>query len=193
HDILKYLQQINAAANSGFNLLTNLLDWPKTYSEKIKLIPKEINLNKVIQSVIFNLKNTVSIKNIKINYNPSLDFFVIIDENMLRTVLRNLISNAIKFSYKNAEITISTVENNDEVMISIKDYGTGIKKDDIEQILNKDINFTKPGTEYEKGTGLGLIICKEFIQQWGGTLKIHSEYGSGSNFSFGIPKNVQHN
>ena len=65
----------------------------------------------------------------------------------------------------------------------------GIKEEEIEQILNKKINFTKPGTEYEKGTGLGLIICKEFIEQWGGTLNIHSEYGNGSTFYFNIPKN----
>ncbi len=185
---LKYLQQINSASNNGFNLLTNLLDWSRTQSDKIKTIPEEINLNKIIQRVILNLKNTASIKNIKINVDPFKDTIVFVDENMLRTVLRNLLNNAIKFSYKNDKINITTVETPDKIIISIKDYGTGISKDEIEQILNKDINFTKPGTEYEKGTGLGLIICKEFIQQWGGTLNIDSELGKGSTFSFSIPK-----
>jgi len=188
-EILKYLQQINSASNNGFNLLTNLLDWSKTQSEKIKIVPKEINLNKIIQSVVFNLKNTASVKNIKINFNPSLNTFATIDENMLRTVLRNLLSNAIKFSYKNSEIHITTIENKNEFILSIKDSGTGIKKDEIEQIFNKELDFTKPGTEYEKGTGLGLIICKEFIQQWGGTLNIDSAIGKGSTLSFSIPKN----
>ncbi|MEE4198029.1 MAG: PAS domain-containing sensor histidine kinase [Bacteroidales bacterium] len=186
---IKYLQQINSAANNGFDLLTNLLDWSKTQTDRIYFTPKEINLTKVIHRVLLNLKNSALAKNITLNYHPVDESKVHLDENMLLTVLRNLIKNAIKFSYKNATITISTVENNNEIIVYVKDYGTGIKEEEIEQILNKKINFTKPGTEYEKGTGLGLIICKEFIEQWGGTLNIHSEYGNGSTFYFNIPKN----
>jgi len=187
-EILKYLQQINFASNNGFNLLTNLLDWSKTQTDKIKSIPEEKNITKIIHHVILYVKNSALAKNIEINFNHSKKLIANIDENMLRTVLRNLIINAIKFSYKNDVINITTVDNPDEIIISIKDYGTGIRKDEIEHILNKDINFTKPGTDLEKGTGLGLIICKEFIQQWGGTLTIDSAYGKGSTFSFSIPK-----
>jgi|GEM_PF-1400835 len=187
-EILKYLQQINFASNNGFNLLTNLLDWSKTQTDKIKSIPEEKNITKIIHHVILYVKNSALAKNIEINFNHAEELIANIDENMLRTVLRNLIINAIKFSYKNDVINITTVDNPDEIIISIKDYGTGIRKDEIEHILNKDINFTKPGTDLEKGTGLGLIICKEFVQQWGGTLTIDSAIGKGSTLSFSIPK-----
>jgi len=187
-EILKYLQQINFASNNGFNLLTNLLDWSKTQTDKIKSIPEEKNITKIIHHVILYVKNSALAKNIEINFNHAEELIANIDENMLRTVLRNLIINAIKFSYKNDVINITTVDNPDEIIISIKDYGTGIRKDEIEHILNKDINFTKPGTDLEKGTGLGLIICKEFVQQWGGTLTIDSVIGKGSTLSFSIPK-----
>jgi len=187
-EILKYLQQINFASNNGFNLLTNLLDWSKTQTDKIKSIPEEKNITKIIHHVILYVKNSALAKNIEINFNHAEELIANIDENMLRTVLRNLIINAIKFSYKNDVINITTVDNPDEIIISIKDYGTGIRKDEIEHILNKDINFTKRGTDLEKGTGLGLIICKEFVQQWGGTLTIDSAIGKGSTLSFSIPK-----
>jgi len=187
-EILKYLQQINFASNNGFNLLTNLLDWSKTQTDKIKSIPEEKNITKIIHHVILYVKNSALAKNIEINFNHAEELIANIDENMLRTVLRNLIINAIKFSYKNDVINITTVDNPNEIIISIKDYGTGIRKDEIEHILNKDINFTKPGTDLEKGTGLGLIICKEFVQQWGGTLTIDSAIGKGSTLSFSIPK-----
>jgi len=185
---LKYIQQINFASNNGFNLLTNLLDWSKTQSNKIQSIPEEKDIIEIIHHVILYVKNSALAKNIEINFNHSKKLIANIDENMLRTVLRNLIINAIKFSYKNDVINITTVDNPDEIIISIKDYGTGIRKDEIEHILNKDINFTKPGTDLEKGTGLGLIICKEFVQQWGGTLTIDSAIGKGSTLSFSIPK-----
>ena len=188
HDKNRYIQQINAAANSGYNLLNNLLDWSKAQSHKINYTPQEINLNKTIHSIIHNLKNSALAKNVKIIFSPTSEIKVHIDDTMLKTVLRNIISNAIKFSYKNAEVIISVEENPENYLINIKDFGTGIKKDELEQIFNKNINFTKPDTEYEKGTGLGLIICKEFIQQWGGNLTIETEYGNGSTFSFSIPK-----
>ena len=185
---LKYIQQINFASNNGFNLLTNLLDWSKTQSNKIQSIPEEKDIIEIIHHVILYVKNSALAKNIEINFNHSKKLIANIDENMLRTVLRNLIINAIKFSNKNEQINITTDEKPDEIIISIKDYGTGIKEDEIEHILNKNIHFSKHGTDLEKGTGLGLIICKEFIQQWGGTLTIDSAYGKGSTFSFSIPK-----
>ncbi|MFP4025909.1 MAG: PAS domain S-box protein [Thiohalospira sp.] len=189
HDKVRYVQQINAAANSGYNLLNNLLDWSKAQSHKINYTPQEINLNKTIYGIIHNLKNSALAKNVKIIFSPTTDIKVYIDDTMLKTVLRNIISNAIKFSYKNSEVIISVEENPENYLINIKDFGTGIKKDELELIFNKNINFTKPGTEYEKGTGLGLVICKEFIQQWGGNLIIESEYTSRSTVSFSIPKN----
>ncbi|MGM0408927.1 MAG: sensor histidine kinase, partial [Bacteroidota bacterium] len=187
-DKIRYVQQINSAANSGFNLLNNLLDWSKTQTNKIRYSPQKINLTKTINSVVYTLKNTALAKNMELKFNPSSEMIVYADDNMLRTVLRNIITNAIKFSFKNAEIIISVTENNENYIISVKDSGTGIKKEELELLLNKDNNFTKPGTEYEKGTGLGLIICNELIQQWGGKFNIETAFGKGSIFSFTIPK-----
>lgn len=189
-DKIRYVQQINSAANSGYNLLNNLLDWSKTQANKIQFNPRKVNLSKTINSVVYTIKNLALAKNLEIKFNMPSEIIVHADENMLRTVLRNIITNAIKFSYKNAEIIISVTEKNENFIISIKDFGTGMKKEELKQLLEKDNNFTKPGTEYEKGTGLGLIICKEFIQQWGGNFTIDTEHGSGSNFAFSLPKNI---
>lgn len=187
-DKIRYMQQINSAANMGYNLLNNLLDWSKTQAKKIKYNPQKINLSKTINNVIYTVKNLALAKNLEIKFYTPSEIIVYADENMLRTVLRNIITNAIKFSYKNAEIIISVTDNDKNFMISIKDFGTGMKKEEFKQLLKKDNHFTKPGTAYEKGTGLGLIICEEFIQQWGGNLTIETEYENGSTFTFNIPK-----
>jgi signal transduction histidine kinase len=114
---------------------------------------------------------------------------VFADKAMISTILRNLISNAIKFTYPGGKIVISSDKKPDELMISISDNGIGIKKEVIDKLFRIDETYIAPGTQEEKGTGLGLILCKEFIEKHGGKIWVESEVDKGSTFYFTIPKN----
>jgi signal transduction histidine kinase len=114
---------------------------------------------------------------------------VFADKAMINTILRNLISNAIKFTYPGGQIIISAEKTPDELKISISDNGIGIKKETIGKLFRIDENNTRIGTQNERGTGLGLILCKEFIEKHQGKIWVESELGKGSKFSFTIPKN----
>jgi signal transduction histidine kinase len=154
-----------------------------------KDIQKEyINLNKLIEeakeSVLFNaIQKKIDIKiinNVKQNE-------VFIDENMIKSVLRNLLNNAIKFTQNEGEVSINTKQYKNHMEISVKDNGMGIKKEKRETIFNTDYYETMLGTNNETGTGFGLLICKEFINKHGGKIWITSEPGIGSEFKFTIP------
>lgn len=186
--IEKYVQAINNSSNKGFNLLQNLLDWSKAESGRIIHTPENIDLIKIFDIIISSLEYSSAAKNIIIKKNIKDSFLISADENMLKTVLRNLISNAIKFSYKNGEILIEIVEEKLQYIISIIDAGIGISEENLSKIFSSDSNFSQKGTRDERGTGLGLIICKEFVTKWGGKIWFESNYGKGSTFSFSIPK-----
>jgi len=184
----KYVQAINTSANNAYNLLNNLLDWSKTESNKIILTPEKINLSKTIDNLLSALNYAASAKNIFIRQDYETDIMVKADENMLKTVLRNLIGNSIKFSYKNSEIRIEIIEEKLQFIINIIDTGIGIKEENLEKIFSTEFNTSKIGTGNERGTGLGLKICKEFVTKWGGRIWVKSEFGNGSTFSFSLPK-----
>ena len=186
--LTKYVQAINASSNNAYSLLHNLLDWSKTQSGKISYRPEEINISRLIDNTLAALNYAASSKNIILRKIIPDDLHVFTDENMLKTVMRNLINNALKFSFKNSEVTIEVVEEKLQFIIRIIDNGIGIKEDTLKQIFSPDFNTSKPGTENERGTGLGLKICKEFINKWGGKIWVESIYGNGSIFSFSIPK-----
>jgi signal transduction histidine kinase len=116
------------------------------------------------------------------------NLLVFADKAMINTVLRNIISNAIKFTHPNGQIVISAEKRPDELIISISDNGIGIKKEAIGKLFRIDENQTTLGTQNEKGTGLGLIICKEFIEKHGGKIWVESAVGKGSTFYFTLPK-----
>jgi len=109
------------------------------------------------------------------------------DENMLNTVLRNLISNAIKFTPKGGQVKVEVEVEDSQVIISVSDTGIGMKPETIEKLFKIETSFTTRGTENEKGTGLGLLLCKEFIEKHEGKIWVESEEGKGSTFSFSLP------
>ncbi|MCX6157790.1 MAG: ATP-binding protein [Ignavibacteriae bacterium] len=113
---------------------------------------------------------------------------VIADKPMIDIILRNLISNAIKFSNINGSIVIKAEENELSVSVSVKDNGVGISPEDINNLFRLDVNHTTPGTQKEKGTGLGLLLCKEFVEKHNGELHVESDVSTGSTFTFDIPK-----
>ena len=186
--IKNYVQSMNNSANNGFNLLKNLLDWSRAEANKIVYNPTGVNLSQIVDFIIQNLKYTAQNKNIRIKSDYKDNIIVFSDENMIKTVLRNLISNAIKFSYKNSDIHVQIVEEKLQYIIKIVDNGIGISKEDQHKLFIPNSTFSQKGTSNEKGTGLGLTICKEFISKWNGRIWVESELGEGSTFSFSIPK-----
>ncbi|MBI9055012.1 MAG: PAS domain-containing sensor histidine kinase [Bacteroidales bacterium] len=187
-DLKKYIQAINNSSNNSFSLLKNLIDWSKTESNRIVFSPEKINIGKTISRTIQSLKYSAEAKSVKIRFKYIDNIFIYTDDNMLKTVLRNLIANSIKFSYKHSDIVIELIEEKNQFIVKIIDTGSGISDENKARLFLQNHNFSERGTTNEKGSGLGLLICKEFINKWNGRLWIESNLGEGSTFSFSIPK-----
>ena len=178
---------INRSADKAFRLVDNLLTWSRSQSGQIEYLPQNIDLKRLLSEIISTLSGQANAKNIQISDTVSKHIIVFADINMLETIFRNLISNAIKFTHKNGEIRIDVkfIENN--AIISVSDTGMGIEKDNLEKVFNVSEKISTEGTERETGTGLGLILCKEFTEKSGGKIWVESEIGKGSSFYFTIP------
>ncbi|MGQ1947469.1 sensor histidine kinase [Geofilum sp. OHC36d9] len=183
----KYLKLTYLSAKNTFNLLDNLLNWANSQTKQVYCNPQKLILSSIIQGIIdLSISNT-KIKDIKLHYSQSEIIEVNADENMLTLILRNLISNAIKFSKKGGNIKISTNVTPRLAEISISDDGVGMTKETLEKLFDISKNTTSCGTENEKGFGLGLILCKEFVEKQGGNIWVDSELGKGSDFKFTLP------
>ena len=187
---IKYSTHINSTAKSTLVLLDNLLDWEKSQTGKINFSPEKLILSNIIYEIIDISNSNTKIKNISLNFNKSDDFDVFADINMLKTVLRNLISNAIKFTNSNGKIDIYTVQKQNMVEITISDNGIGMSNDKCNKLFNIGTDIITRGTAGEKGFGLGLLLCKEFVEKQGGKIWAESEIGKGSNFKFTLPLNL---
>lgn len=183
----KYAQAIFNSSKTLYSLVENLLTWAGTQTNKIKLVPTEIDIKSEIEGIISLLQPNLNQKSIipGKEFNTARKGYA--DKNMIELVIRNLISNAIKFTPENGNIFISLSENMNFLQIEIRDNGIGISKEDQEKLFMIDSNFSKKGTGGEKGTGLGLIICKEFIEKNGGKIWVKSQPAEGSSFYFTIP------
>ena len=178
---------LNDASKSGYAILQNLLDWSRSQTGLLKFNPENINLKNLIDEHIQNIEQISSNKEIKIHSEVNDDLFIYGDKNMIKTILRNLLSNAVKYSYRSGKIIVRASVNDQEVIISVKDNGTGIPEEDINKIFRIDTKYSLPGTENEQGTGLGLKLCKEFVEKQGGKIWIESIEAKGSEFKFSIP------
>ncbi len=185
---LKMLEILHNSAKSTFNLLETLLNWAVIQTGHVVFKPELFNLTKCIDSVVGNLLPTAQSKNINIVYRSVEDIFTYADQNMIQTVVRNLIGNAIKYTFIGGKIDVTTNNQGNQSEISIADNGMGMDTETINNLFSKNINNSKYGTENEKGTGLGLVLCKEFIVKHGGHIRAESELGKGSTFIFDIPK-----
>jgi two-component system sensor histidine kinase/response regulator len=141
----------------------------------------------MITGVVEVQRGVASLKNVRLNLIGSTNRTARIDIDMAKTSLRNLISNAIKFSYEKSEVDVGIEEQEDRVLIYVRDRGTGISEDNQEKLFKPDSHFTSFGTDNEEGSGLGLLLCNEFVIRNGGTLKFISKEGDGSTFTFDIP------
>ena len=199
-DVFEMLEMTNKTAEEVFSLLDNLLKWTKSQLGKLSNVPQPIDMVGLVDGVIEVFKPIAQSKSISLELNSEIEFVnVIIDIDMIKSVVRNLISNAIKFSHKDTVVMVhvkvqditnenATGEGNGkEVLVTVSDKGCGIKKEDQGKLLNEATHFTTFGTDSEEGSGLGLLLCKDFVNKNHGRLWFTSEEGVGSNFNFTIP------
>lgn len=179
---------VRNSSQRAMDLLTNLLEWSRSQTGRMEFNPEYLEIGALIGEVTSLLIVSAEQKSITVSQKTAGKVLAAVDRSMFSAILRNLISNAIKFTKVGGEIEISLEEESTNIKISVKDNGIGIKKDQIEKLFRIDENQSTPGTRNEKGTGLGLILCKEFVDKHGGKIWAKSEVGKGSLFCFTIPK-----
>ena len=185
----KYLGFINSSAQNTLILLDNLLNWAQSQTGQITFNPKKINLSSIIREVIEQSNSLAIAKKISLIHKQADEIEAYADEDILKTVLRNLITNAIKFTKSGGNISVIAKREQNQVEIAISDNGVGINEETCQKIFNVSTNKTSLGTANEKGSGLGLILCKEFVEKLGGRIWVESEEGKGSDFKFTLPLN----
>jgi signal transduction histidine kinase/CheY-like chemotaxis protein len=186
-DIKKISQSVYNSAKAGFTLLENLLEWSRSQTGSISFRPELLSVKELIDHNISALKVYYENKKIKLISGNIDDIEVSADRNMINTILRNLLNNAVKFTHVNGKIIISAFKQEDNVIFSVKDNGVGISENNIAKLFRIDSHFSNAGTAQERGTGLGLLLCKEFIDKHNGKIWVDSEEGIGSEFKFAIP------
>ena len=187
-EILTFIKMIHESSRQAFNLLDNLLHWSRAQMGKMNLNTSVVDLHNIITRNIHLLEGSASEKNIRITHTVQPKTFILCDENMISTVIRNLLSNAIKFTRPTGKITINNREKSRTHEISLIDTGVGIKQEDLDKLFRIDIHFSTTGTANEEGTGLGLILCREFVNLNNGNIRVISKPGKGSTFFVELPK-----
>lgn len=186
-EIEEQISMINSSALSTFLLLEDLLIWARSQSRKISYEPQEQNILDICVDIVEFFKPTANAKNITINHFTAEVITVYADINMLKTVLRNLVSNAIKFTKPGGRIDIYVEKTKTNITISVVDNGIGIAPEKINKLFDISQTHTTKGTMNETGTGLGLFLCDEFVGKHGGKIWVESELGKGSSFKFMLP------
>lgn len=187
-EIERFMGIIHSTSQNAYNLLENLLNWSRSQTGTIEFCPHLYEITDIILANVEFVENLALKKNISINFSPEEKFLVEIDKNMMDTVFRNLLTNAIKFSYPGGKIDIEANELKNHYEISITDYGIGIDSENLEKLFRIDNKYSSFGTSQEKGSGLGLIICKEFVERNNGKISVKSEFQKGSVFAVMLPK-----
>lgn len=183
------IKRIHTSIENIFSLLDNLLTWARSQSGRIDFNPSDFNMSKILQENLNLFKIAADKKNVKIKGEFNENLVARGDREMINTVVRNLVNNAIKFTPENKQIKISCTKCNNEVCVSVSDEGVGIPEENLTKLFRIDKKIKTKGTDGEKGTGLGLIICHEFIEKNKGTIKVSSSVNSGSTFTFTLPSN----
>lgn len=189
--IVEYSDIIHQSSKRAMDLLMNLMEWSQSQIGRMVFNPEYFVIGELIDEVILLLSDTAKLKSIIIRKALLPNTIVYADKNMISTVLRNLISNAIKFTHLNGEIIIPIVKKEGEIIVSVDDNGVGMTQDKIDRIFRIDENYSTPGTQNERGTGLGVIICKKFVEKHGGKIWVDSKVGIGSTFYFSLPLGIE--
>jgi signal transduction histidine kinase len=186
-DIKEYSHYIYYSSQQLFLVVDNLLNWANSEQGTIKFRPQLLKIKPIIENIISFLKLNADEKNIQISSQVDEEFSVYADLNMVNTIFRNLVSNAIKFSEIDGKINIVTREEGRKIIVSIQDQGVGIRDEDINKLFKLE-KHSEIGSSPEKGTGLGLTLVKEFVEKNGGQIHAESEYGKGTTFTFSLLK-----
>lgn len=186
--IEEFTNIIIQSSNRAMDLLTNLMEWAQSQSGRMDFSPENFDIIPLLDEVTLLLKDFARHKSILILNSLPSSIHVYADKQMIGTVLRNLISNAIKFTQPEGKVTISALEKQNLLIVSVSDTGVGISKERIDKLFNISDCYSTPGTQNEKGTGLGLILCKEFINKNNGKIWVESEPGIGTTLNFSLLK-----
>lgn len=185
--IKEFVTQIHKFSNNAYNLLEDLLQWAKAQTGRMEIKPEKIDIFELAVENKALFEEKAAKKGVEINLEVAMQTFALIDRNMITTVLRNLVSNAVKFTNAGDQININAIKVNDHIEINVTDTGIGIPKENQNKIFRIDSNLSTQGTSDEAGTGLGLIISREFVEKNGGTIHVESTEGNGSKFIFTVP------
>ncbi len=186
--IEQYANIMRQSSQNAMNLLTNLLEWSRTQIGRLEFIPEYFELVAFIEETTPVFDDVAGQKSITIKRSLPHNLPVFADKHMIGTVLRNLISNAVKFTRQGGEVIVSAQRDQNEVVVSVSDNGVGISARRIDNLFRLDKSESTAGTAKEQGTGLGLILCKEFVEKHGGKIWVESIEGKGSDFKFTMPK-----
>ena len=178
---------MHTSATSIYTLLDELLQWSMSQMGKIAFKPQQLKLSELIDNTVFFLKKEAEKKSIQMKIEVENEITFTGDMNMIISLIRNLVINAIKFSYPGGKIKIVSQSNQNQLEVSVSDYGIGIPASRINQLFEIDTPSSTLGTSGEHGTGLGLILCKDFVEKHGGKIRAESEEGKGSTFTFSLP------
>lgn len=186
-EMYELLTMANQTTEDVFSLLDNLLKWTKSQIGKLKVVYQDIDMVEVLEGVTEIFTMVAGLKKIEIQQQLPERLDVHADIDMIKTVIRNLISNAIKFSNEDSVVLVSLEERDGMAVVSVKDSGCGIEEENQKKLLHTDTHFSTFGTNNEEGSGLGLLLCQDFANKNGGKLWFTSVKGEGSTFSFSIP------
>jgi PAS domain S-box-containing protein len=175
--------QINSSAIRLNNLLNNLLDWAWLQTGNIVVKPEKLNLDLIIEEIVQLLQANAISKNISLSFSEKSGSVIFADCNMIKSVIQNLLSNALKFTNEKGSVKIAVRENDGYAKIAISDTGVGIPESRMKKLFRIGEQVSTPGTGKETGTGLGLLLCKELVKKNGGTISVKSEEGNGTIFS----------
>jgi len=184
----EYIRGIYQSSENLYDLFQNLLQWSTSQAGSMKFKPQEIDLGILAYKAVALLQEGADKKNLQVEMDVKTDTYAYGDINMVSTILVNLVSNAIKYSKPDGNIKVNALDKDGFIKISVADNGVGLTQEDISKLFRVEIDHKTIGESEEKGTGIGLILCKEFVTKNGGEIWVESEYGTGSTFSFTLPK-----
>ncbi|MDR1003710.1 MAG: HAMP domain-containing histidine kinase [Prevotellaceae bacterium] len=185
--VREFIHVLDDSISKAYDLLINLLDWSRLQRNRITITPVDSNLNEIVTYAIRVGSTTAVEKNIAVNYLTPGNYPAVTDGAIINVILRNLLGNAVKFTPNDGHIDVSVHRTDTRYEISVKDSGIGIRPEDLSKLFRADVTHTTAGTNNEAGTGLGLMLCKEFAHKLGGEIWVESTYGEGSKFTFTIP------
>ena len=187
-EIRTSISNVYTSSKQVYNLILNLLEWSMIQSGRLTVNKSVINLSDLGKEIMGLYEDNANYKQIKLINNMEQEIYVYADKYMIDTIIRNFVSNSIKFTRPGGMITIKSIINGDNAEVSVTDTGIGISPEEQKNLFHIDEQTSRDGTANEKGTGLGLILCKEFIEKNNGVLWVESEEGKGSRFSFTVPR-----